>query len=134
MTYYFRLKCCYRGEADYELAGNRLSIQERAESYQQAGYNGTEAEYQRDVIGRLGILWQHGSIETPVDAETVEAFNAWRQAEHEKHKAQILAHPEKYEITDPNHEYFKPPIKAVRGFYQVGTGWIKTDEQTAIAA
>lgn len=80
-----------------------------------AFYNGTEAEYIRDVIGAIGLVVQQGAQIAPA---TVNAFNEYLQVTHEADLALVRA----YSKGEPS-VGCTPPAMARGGKYVVGQGW-----------
>lgn len=98
--------------------------------YHRKHYNGTAAEFARDVEAALHVLhWQDSR--KPVSPELIQAFNAWRMAEHAEHCAKILAAPERYGVTDSADPLLAPPVVLRGGRYQSGHGWVITAQGEA---
>jgi hypothetical protein len=98
----FRFRCSYRNQISYAVYG--ATETDEIEQYtplgwleesEHKGYNGTEAEYQADVVAKIGgVANRTGDyrMSQPVWA----AFRAWLTAEHAEQAARIMAQPEKY--------------------------------------
>lgn len=87
-------------------------------------------DVRRDMQGAIGLLVRHASVPDEgggrtfaVPQATLEAFNAWRLAEHESAVAKIRAHPERYGVLDDDDPILRAPMVARRGTYVTGEGW-----------
>ena len=83
----FKLICYFAGESTFQVAdasgSYRAAIQEcDPGAYWRSCYNGTPAEFDRDVLGRIGILYRDIDCRRQMAPETLAAFNAWRASEH----------------------------------------------------
>jgi hypothetical protein len=116
----------YRGCWDYRVYGDgepyRISERRRADSYERSNFNGGEAEWQRQVVAAIGLLYRADG--RPVLQRVVHAFNAWRAAEDAKTVKEILAKPECYGVLSPEDPRLAPPIAARGAQYEFGKGWI----------
>jgi hypothetical protein len=137
----FRWVSSYLNIVDYDVYGDgspyrietRRAINRFNYDYQRSIFNGTEAEWQRDVIGAIDLLFRSHHTEQALPQTVVDAFNAWRAAEHAQQIAHIKAHPEKYGDLDENDPLFEaPPV--VRGAqYVISTGWVVSETAQAAA-
>ena len=91
--------------------------------YHRKTYNGTPAEFTRDVEAALHVLRWASDPCRALSAEFLAAFNAWRMAEHAGFKAEILGQPDRYGITDESDPLLAPPVALKRGEYVLGHGW-----------
>ena len=116
----------YRGCWDYLVHGDgepyRISERRRADSDERSIFNGSEAEWQRQVVAAVGLLYRADG--RPISQGVVHAFNAWRAAEDAKDVAEILSKPERYGIHSREDPRLAPPIAARGAQYEFGKGWI----------
>jgi hypothetical protein len=132
VTYRFRWTCSYMGEVDYEVTGGpvqtaRLRLRTEASDYEKSIFNHAAGDWEREVVGSIGLLRSLTSRFT-ISQQVVDAFNAWRQAEHEALVKMIRDNPHKYgELVDGD-PLLVAPVPARGAHYQVGTGWIVLPE------
>jgi hypothetical protein len=102
---------------------------------------------QRDLLASVGILRRAHCSDADLAAwrldksapcfelpqGTVDAFNAWRAAEHAADIASMEAQRERYGVILANDTCRTPPMIAKRGHYRAGIGWIVTDLQLQAA-
>lgn len=73
------------GFAEYEVAGDgapyRVEVRRSADEYERSIYNGTEADWQREVVPSIGLLRRMYNASVPIPEAVIAAFNAWREAE-----------------------------------------------------
>src|SRR5215468_8113638 len=101
MGYRFAWSCSYRGTVDYKCYGLsdrfggacQLELRHDANLFPADLYNGTADEYRRDIVASVGVLHFHNDSSRPMPAELVDAFNAWRMAEHAALVAKLRADP-----------------------------------------
>jgi hypothetical protein len=91
-------------------------------------------DVRRDMHADLGLLRRCGCGDNParlfeVSAATVDAFNAWRLAEHHAHMARLDAEPDRYGFIPADDPLRAPPLVAWRGFYVIGQGWQHSDPE-----
>lgn len=101
--------------------GERYEIELRRGvcAYERSIFNGSETEWQRDILPLVGAIKRGGGY--PIPQAVVDAFNEWRMAEHLVQRRQIDANPERYGVIDwGNDPMFKAP-EAVRAAYSVTT-------------
>lgn len=112
------------GFAEYEVAGDgapyRVEVRRSADEYERSIYNGTEADWQREVIPSIGLLRRMYNASVPIPDAVISAFNAWREAEHARVMSEIR---DRYGSV-PDIELSQPPPPVRGGVYEVGTGWI----------
>ena len=98
----FRFRCSYRNSVSYTVYGT--SETSEIEQYTPLGwleesekrwYNGTPAEYEADVVARIGGV-ANRTGDYRMSQPLWEAFKAWLIEQHAEQCARILAHPEKY--------------------------------------
>jgi hypothetical protein len=71
------------------------------------------------ILRRSHCVGENGKYSFAIPAATIEAFNAWRRAEHNAR----IAQPERYGVDDP---LAKAPEPAVRGDYVFGEfRWVR---------
>lgn len=86
-------------------------------------YNGTRAEFERDVVARLDtIVGEHNQ---PVSRELCALFNRWRRESFEARVERILSQPDRYGITSRNDPWFVEPAIVVPAVYVPGEGWVR---------
>lgn len=123
----FRWKCSYRGTVWYEVIDQtgryEVELLRDPAFEDRAHFNGTEAEWQRDVIGKHNVLVRDYMATSPLPDPTLHAFNAWRRAEHAVHLAQLLAEPDRYGQIADTDPVRTPPPPVSAGYYVVGEGW-----------
>jgi hypothetical protein len=123
MAYNFRWTCSYMNSAYYDVIGDgqtyEIELRRGVCAYERSIYNGTEAEWQRDIVPLIGAIKRVGGYRVP-DA-VVDAFNAWRAAEHLMERRKLDAHPEKYGVIDWDNDPLFPTPKPVRAAFSVTT-------------
>jgi hypothetical protein len=78
-------------------------------------------------VGAIGLLYRyHGSLDQPIPQSTVDAFNAWRLAEHEAFVKLLRDHPDKYGTNAA--DGVEPPMVVRGARYVVETGWVVNEE------
>src|SRR6185437_3233960 len=116
----------YRGCWDYQVHGDgepyRISERRRADSYERSNFSGSEAEWQRQVVGAIGLVYRVDK--RTISQEVVDAFNAWRALEHARTVKEILSKPECYGVLSPEDPRLAPPIATRGAQYEFGKGWI----------
>lgn len=80
-------------------------------------------DVRRDMHADLGLLRLSHGFPFEVSRATLDAFNAWRLAEHEDHIRQMEARPDRYGVIAADDPLRQPPLVAWRGFYVSGQGW-----------
>lgn len=135
MTPHFEWTCSYQNTVSYKVHDDTGSyeIEERRpfglacdEAYCRRTYNGDSEQFDREVVGAIGTVHRKYSGDV-IPPATLEAFNAWRLAEHEKAKAKLRAAPDRYGSEDgPNGwaNIIKAPAVVKRAVWRTGTGWI----------
>ena len=110
----FKFHCSYQGSTWFDVwdatGMYQIELRRSADDYERKFYNGDDADWQRNIVAMIGVMrGASGSIEREIPADTLRAFNAWRQAEHDEHLAQMRAQPERYgtDLSD-----IKPPLLA----------------------
>jgi hypothetical protein len=132
-AYRFRWTCSYMGTVDYEIVGDgpvyTATLRREASDYEESIYNHRSplADWERDVVASIGLLHRSDS-RFAIAQEVVDAFNAWRQAEHDAFVKLLRDHPEKYGPFGDDDPLLVPPVPARGAHYQVGTGWIVLPE------
>ncbi|HTI81787.1 MAG TPA: hypothetical protein VL614_15165 [Acetobacteraceae bacterium] len=119
--YTFRWDSSGLGEAYYTVFGagelSTLRVRYEATEYQRSISSYSDADWERDVVGAIGLLTASAQ---PVPQDVVDAFNAWRLAEYNRHRAQIDAQPERYGVVDwDNDPVFKRPVPCRGAHYLV---------------
>jgi hypothetical protein len=127
MTVHFRFESSYRLSADYlvtDATGTyRVEFRSDAYPYEGSHYNGSAEEYERDVVGGIGLLRRY-IADRPPSQEVVDAFNAWRLEEHLTWRRKIEADPDRYGVLKPGDHFLTPPMVARGAHYETGRGWI----------
>lgn len=78
-----------------------------------------------DMEAAVGLLVRNSFPSRGIPSATVDAFNAWRLAEHAKTLAALRAQPHRYgEIPDDDPIAQPPAIARAGGRYEAGAGWI----------
>jgi hypothetical protein len=75
-----------------------IELRHRVCGYERSIFNGTEAEWQRDVVPLVGAIKRSDGIRIP--QSVVEAFNTWRMTEYREHRRQIESQPHRYGMID----------------------------------
>ena len=91
--------------------------------YYRSIFNGTDAEWQRDIVEQVNVLRM--GVQEPVPQELVDAFNAWRAEEYAEFSKRMDARPEVYG-TDWRKDI--PAPEPVRGGHWTRDGWVITAE------
>lgn len=136
----FRWTCSYQGTTWFEVSDEtgtyELELRRAAEPYELAGANGDDCR--RDMLASIGLLRTSRCGDRArlfeVSRATLDAFNAWRLAEHREHMARLDAQPDRYGFIAANDPLRQPPLVAWRGFYVIGPGWQRSDDDTQAAA
>lgn len=127
----FRWTSSYMGWTEYEVFGDgpsyRLEVRQEAGAYERSIFNGTEEDWQRDVVPTINVLRRKHYITQPLDQHVIEAFNAWRASDHQARLGEILAQPERYGELPENDPLRVPPPIVRGGHYETGKGWIIQD-------
>jgi hypothetical protein len=128
----FRWICSFMGCVEYEVYGDGpkyycVEVRHEAGDYERSIFNGSEEEWQRDVVAAIDVLRRKYDVARPIDPRVIDAFNAWRTTKHEVQLADILSKPEKYGDLPQNDPLRVPPRVVRGGHYEVGTGWIIQD-------
>lgn len=125
---HFRWTVSYLGCVEYEVWGDgapyRVEVRREASAYERAAFNGTDAEWQRDVEGAIGLIRRVPDCDRPISPHVVDAFNAWRSAEHETFVERLRSRPERYGNIAPNDPLLVPPPVVRGAHYEVGKGWV----------
>lgn len=127
MVYKFSRKSAYRGTLWFDCYGQEegsgeLELRMGLDDSERAELNYTPEALERDVLGSIGVLqWRHGL--EPVPQAMLDAFNAWRLAEHSAAIAKMDAAPERYGLTPDDPLRTPPPLAWAGGQYMVGEGW-----------
>jgi hypothetical protein len=112
----------YRGVGQYKCYDDRgayeLEVRESYDPYEGGNWNYTPAEFERDVVGSVGFL--HTRSGARICQETVDAFNAWRLAEHQKQMAKLDADPKRYGIIAAEDPWRTPPAIVQGGYWRDG--------------
>ena len=128
-AYRFRWTSSYMGKVDYEVLGDgnpyTATVRREASDYEKSIYNHASplADWERDEVASIGLLHRHDS-RYPISQEVVDAFNAWRQAEHDAFVKLLRGNPHKYGPLAEDDPLLVAPVPARGAHYQVGTGWI----------
>lgn len=125
----FRWVSSYMGAVDYEVIDEtevyRVTVREEAGVYLRSIYNGTPEEFERDVVGEVGLIHRHADVEVPIPGGTVEAFNRWRFDSHQLSLDQMDAQPERFGVISADDPLRKPPVTVIGGHYALGRGWVR---------
>jgi hypothetical protein len=132
MTIRFRFISSFLNSEHYEVLGDgapyrietRRPIKDGLEDYQRSIFNGTEAEWQRDVIGASNLVYRATEPGKPLPQTVIDAFNSWRAAEHAQQVAAIRAHPAGYGDLEADDPILIPPSTVLGCRYVVGDGWL----------
>ena len=134
----FERICAYLGETDYRAIGRadlgRLTVRHRLGEYERSILNGGAEYAVRMVEPLIGCIRAFCGKRIPDDI--VNAFNAWRAAEHAASVARIKAAPERYgEWSELESDPFFAPPRPVRGAYLSpdGTDWLYNDSDKVAA-
>ena len=97
----FRWTCSYMGRQEFEVIDEtgiyRVETRYEASDYERGISSYDDQGWQRAVVGAIGLLHRyHGRLDQPIPQSTVDAFDAWRLAEHEAFVKLLRDHPEKY--------------------------------------
>lgn len=128
----FRWTSGYRGETEYEIYDRtgcyraRLLHTLTAYDDKHCPYNGTRADYERDVVGAHNLLHRAYSSDKEIPADTLAAFNQWRAQEHFRHLEDIRSQPTRYGEVKDGDPILTPPPAVNAGRYEIGKGWIVT--------
>jgi hypothetical protein len=125
----FRWKYSYMGCVSYmvtdETGTYEAEIRHGFSDYESSITNGDLSR--QEAKSAIGVLRRHSSVKLGADRysfamprATVDAFNAWRSAEHARHVAQIKAQPERYGIIPDSDPIFAPPMAARWADYVFG--------------
>jgi hypothetical protein len=131
----FRWTCSYMGRQEFEVIDEtgtyRVETRYEASDYQRGISSYDDQGWQREVVDAIGLLYRyHGRLDQPIPQSTVDAFNAWRLAEHQAFVKLLRDHPDKYGTNAA--DGVEPPMVVRGARYVVGTGWV-VNEETATA-
>jgi hypothetical protein len=126
-AYRFRWISSFMDCVDYEVFGDgekyRVEVRRGTTEYEREHYAGSEERWQREVIPTINGIRRCGRPTLAIPDAVVDAFNAWRQAEHEEVLASIESNPERYGVLTPDDPLRAPPV-AVRGLVlNAENGW-----------
>jgi hypothetical protein len=128
--YRFRWTCAYMGCVEYEVLGDgpqyKVEIRRSTSEYERSVFNGTEDEWQRDVLGALGGLRRYHMPTESIPDPVVDAFNDWRAAEHSARMRELRSQPERYGEIAEDDPVFAPPPPVHALVYAPGEGWTTT--------
>jgi len=79
----------------------------------------------QDAPHGVNLLRYHHSHK-PVSQDLLDAFNAWRLAEHLKSWAHLEANPARYGVIAADDPLRQSPEVLRGGWYVVGRGWVET--------
>jgi hypothetical protein len=125
-TYRFRWTCAYMGVIEYEVAGDgpayRVELRREAPDYEQAIYSGSDEQWQREVVGAVGLLRRMYHSGDPIPQAVIVAFNAWRASEHER----LIADIRREGGFRVGASLPEPPAAVQGGIYLAERGWVPT--------
>lgn len=125
--YRFSWTCSYMGCAEYRVLGDGapylIEVRRSVSEYQRSIFNGTEDEWEREIIASIGGVRRYSDPCTALSPAVVEAFNHWRAAEHAERIAELRSDPERFGELDPSDPSLQPPPRAHGLVYIAGTGW-----------
>ena len=128
--YRFRWTCAYMGCVEYEVLGDgppyKVEIRRSTSEYERSIFNGTEDEWQRDVLEAMGGLRRYHTPCEPIPDAVVDAFNEWRAAEHAARMRELRSQPERYGEIAEDDPAFAPPSPAHALVYVPAKGWMTT--------
>lgn len=126
----FKWHCSYQGSVWFEVWDEtgkyELELRRSAEDYERKFYNGDDADWQRNVVNMIGVLRRSHNIDREVPSATLQAFNAWRKAEHDTWIAQMIAQPHRYGDPKTWQPSFGQPPTPARAAARYENGWIIT--------
>lgn len=129
--YTFKQTSSYLGCIWYTVTGPTGTFQIEARSsapdYERRMYNGSFAEWKRDVFAAIGTVHRASMSDTALPRDLVDAFNAWRRSEHSDFVAMILEDPERYGHMRPDDPVLLDPMIMTGARYVVGHGWVVDD-------
>jgi len=124
----FRSVLSYRGCHTYEVCGDgspyRVEVRHDASAYHRSIFGGDDAKWQRDVVAAIGLLHRRHDCDTPVSQRVVDAFNAWRAAEHAQIVEEIRSQPGRHGNLAPDNPILVPPQVVCGARYEAGKGWV----------
>ena len=140
----FRWTCSYMGTVWYQVTDAtgtyEAELRHQLSDYESSICNGDDVRQEsRSAIGILRrscpVKLTSGEYSFAVPRETVEAFNAWRAAEHAERVAKLRGDTDRYGIIADNDPILKAPIPAKHGEYVHGEyRWVVLSAELVIAA
>lgn len=125
--YRFQWTCAYMGVTEYEVAGDgpayRVELRREAPDYERAVYSGSDEQWQREVVGAIGLLRRMYRSGDPIPQAVVVAFNAWRASEHER----LIAEIQRDRAFRVGASLPEPPPAVQGGIYVPERGWVTTE-------
>ena len=130
----FKWTCSYRGSQWFDVTDEtgtyEVELRHTIIEDDRSIYNGSDAEWDREVVCSLNVLHRSHWSNREIPASTVAAFNEWRQAERDQVFAEMAAEPQRYGDPSTFTKYFEPITPARGGRYVIGTGWVITCDET----
>lgn len=130
--FWFCWKSAYMGTMAYEIHDGTASY--RAELRTHLGdYERSIVCYDADGIAKhlesaIGLLVRcvadNGG---EIDADTIAAFNAWRQREHESMLAFMISQPERFGDAETLRREFPAPMPVSAGHWTQADGWRRVE-------
>lgn len=138
--YRFAFRCSYRLYTSWQVYGDGQSYEVETTREGPAWlvdscrevWNGSAADFDREVIGATNTLHKYASWE-PISDDVVAAFNAWRAAEHARQIAELDANPARYGVIAADDPIRLAPPVLTGARYVGGIGWVRNGAE-AIAA
>lgn len=132
MTPHFRWQSSYMGTVDYmvtDATGTyRAALRHTLGDYERSILNYDAAGIAKHVESAIGLLTRcvcDNAGEIP--AATIEAFNAWRMAEHEKLESHLRANPERYGDESNWRDICRRPEPVAAGRWTRESGWTRVN-------
>lgn len=100
----------------------RIEYRSDAMPFELSHFNGDREQYERQVVQGIGILYRRGGY-GPIEQELVDAFNAYRQTEHEEFLHWLETRPSlsaSVPIDDPLRRATVEPLHG--GYYDIDQG------------
>ena len=120
----FKWRCSYQGSIWFDVWDEtgmyELELRRSAEDYERKCYNGDDADWQRNVVDMIGVLRRSHGSDQEVPPATLQAFNAWRKAEHDAQIAKMTAEPKLYGDPKSFGKYAPTPAHAAARWQQTG--------------
>lgn len=116
--YQFQFVSSGMGVATYKFwngeSEGRIEYRYEAPPFASSHFNGDLERYQREIEASVNLLHRRPSVD-PIPQDLVDAFNAFRQREHDKYLDWLASKPDMLAIIPVDHPSRIPQIEPIIG-------------------